>query len=204
MRSAKYFCFLFIFVILSNLTAAEKEKIAVVEFRNKSEGALRFNGSDLASWMSNELKKKDRFQPVDRKAVAKIVKDAEWDDERLSQDVETKLGDMPARYVLYGSLVGWDSSLSPVTGADQTSRPRANSTSGVVVVFYFDLVDLQTGKSIKTLQSDGEALTIDRANPAIGSAANDLRMFDELYEEASKTAFRRAAIKLSEATTDEE
>jgi curli biogenesis system outer membrane secretion channel CsgG len=198
MQVARYFCFLFIFVFVTNLTAADKEKIAVVEFKNKSEAGLRFSGSDLASWMSNELKKKDRFEPVDRKALSKIVKDAEWVDERLSEEAESKLRDMPARYVLYGSLVNWNSSISPVSGADHTTRPRADSTSGVVVVFYFELVDLETGKSVKTLQTDGDALTLDRPNPTIGSAANDLRLFDQLYEEASKTAMRRAAIKLSE------
>jgi hypothetical protein len=197
MQVARYFCFLFIFVFVTNLTAADKEKIAVVEFKNKSESPLSFSGSDLAAWLSNELKRKDRFEPVDRKAVSKIVKDADWNEDRLSEDGESKLREIPAKYAVYGSLVNWKSSVS-TTDVEVTADRRLPSVASVYVLFYMDLVDLQTGKSVETFRVDGDAMTLDTPTTSEGRASRDLQIFDETYKEACKTAMRRAAIKLSE------
>ncbi|HSE40603.1 MAG TPA: CsgG/HfaB family protein [Acidobacteriota bacterium] len=197
-------CCVLLFVILnSNLSAAEKEKVAVVEFKNRSESAMRFNGTDLAARMCTELKKHDRFEPVDRKAVQKIVKNADWSDERLNQQTELQLREIPAQYALYGSLTDWKSSFGTITGGEITRRDTSRSANGVYVAFYFELVDLTKGKSIKTFRTTGEGLSAPGPPPMQGTASAEQAQFDVLFEEASKSALRQAAIILSEKQSEE-
>ncbi len=198
MQFTKILCVLFLLVFAFNLSAAEKETIAVIEFKNRSESALHFNGTDLAAWMSTDLKKYDRFEPVDRKAVQKIVKNAEWQDERLNEEAESQLREIPAKYGLYGSLMKWQSTVNTVTGGEITQRKTTKAASGVFVAFYFELVDLEKGKSIKSFQTEGDGLMAPGPGPMEGSASVDMANFDRLYEDASKMAIRRAVVILSE------
>jgi hypothetical protein len=200
MKWMKFSCAFLFVIIVSNLSAAEKEKIAVIEFKNRSESAMRFNGTDLAARMCTELKKHDRFEPVDRKAVQKVVKDAEWTEERLNQDTESQLREIPADYALYGSLVDWKSSADTMTAGEITPRNTTRSANGVFLAYYFELVDLKKGKSIKTFRTSGEGLAASGPPPMQGSASLEQPTFDTLFEEASRSAIRSAAMILSEET----
>jgi hypothetical protein len=204
MKLMKTFCAFLFLIIVSNLSAAEKEKIAVVEFKNRSKSGMRFNGTDLAARMCTELKKHDRFEPVDRKAVQNIVKNAEWAEERLNQDTESKLHEIPADYALYGSLVDWKSSADTMTGGEITPRNTTRSANGVFLAFYFELVDLKKGKSIKSFRTSGVGLGASGPPPMQGSASLEQPQFDALFEEASRSAIRNAAMILSEEQLEED
>ncbi len=200
MRVTKYLILVIFSLILTNLPAANEDTIAVVEFKNKSEGALRFNGTDMAAWMSYQLKESGRFKPADRKAVAKIVKNSKWLDDRLSEADEAKLQALPAKYALYGYIINWRSSIdSSTTGTEISQRMRTKVIiQGVLVLLHFELIDLASGKSVKTFQAEGSAGSDTRGpGPMEGSASEELAKFDSLFEEASKTAIRKAANTLS-------
>jgi curli biogenesis system outer membrane secretion channel CsgG len=201
MRATKYFL-LFIFTfIVTNLPAIDEQTVAVIEFKNRSKGSISFNGNDLAALMSYQLKEKDRYHPADRKAVSKIVKSAKWLDERLSEDDEAKLKSLPAKYALYGSVLDWRSSIdSSTTGTGISPRMRTKDViPGVIVWLNFDLVDLETGKVIKTTQAEGSAGSETKGAGEPGGSANaDWARFDALFEEACKTAIRKGASTLSE------
>ena len=201
MRITKYFLLLIFTFIVTNLPAADEETVAVIEFKNKSKGSLSFNGNDLAAQMSYQLKENDRYKPADRKAVVKIVKNSKWLDDRLSQEDEAKLKGLPAKYALYGSILDWRSSIdSSTTGNSISPRMRTKDViPGVIVWLNFDLVDLETGKTIKTVQSEGSAGSETQGAGEPGGSANaDWARFDTLFDEACKTAIRKAANSLSE------
>ena len=200
MRVTKYFLLLVFTFIVTNLHAVDEETIAVIEFKNKSKAMVKYNGNDMASWMSYQLKENDRYKPADRKAVAKIVKNAKWFDDRLSADDEQKLKDLPAKYVLYGTILDWRSSIdSSTTGNSITPRMRTKDViPGVIVWLNFDLVDLESGKIIKTFQAEGSAGSETKGAGEPGDTSReDFARFDTLFEEACKTAIRKGAFNLS-------
>lgn len=201
MRITKYFL-LFIFTfIVTNLPAVDEETVAVIEFQNKSKGSISFNGNDLAALMSYQLKENDRYKPADRKAVSKIVKNSKWLDDHLTSEDEAKLKALPAKYALYGSVLDWRSSIdSSTTGNSITPRMRTKDViPGVIVWLNFDLVDLETGKTIKSVQSEGSAGSETKGAGEPGQSANaDWARFDALFSEACKTAIRKGANSLSE------
>jgi curli biogenesis system outer membrane secretion channel CsgG len=202
MRITKYFLLVIFTFIVTNLPAADEETVAVIEFKNKSKGSISFNGNDLAAQMSYQLKENDRYKPADRKAVAKIVKNSKWSEEdRLSEEDEAKLKGLPAKYALYGSVLDWRSSIdSSTTGNSISPRMRTKDViPGVIVWLNFDLVDLETGKVIKTTQAEGSAGSETKGAGEPGASANaDWARFDALFDEACKTAIRKAANTLSE------
>jgi Curli production assembly/transport component CsgG len=201
MRATKYFLLFVFTLIVTNLPAVDEETVAVVEFKNKSKGSISFDGNDLAALMSYQLKENDRYKPADRKAVSKIVKTSKWLDDRLSSDDEAKLKALPARYVLYGSVMDWRSSIdSSTTGNSISPRMRTKDViPGVIVWLNFDLVDLESGKTIKTFQAEGSAGSESKGAGEPGASANaDWARFDTLFEEACKTAIRKGANSLSE------
>jgi hypothetical protein len=201
MRATKYFLLFTFTFIVTNLPAVDEETVAVIEFKNRSKGSISFNGNDLAAQMSYQLKENDRYHPADRKAVSKIVKNARWLDERLSEEDEAKLKALPARYALYSSVLDWRSSIdSSTTGTGISPRMRTKDViPGVIVWLNFDLVDLETGKTIKTTQAEGSAGSETKGAGEPGGSANaDWARFDALFEEACKTAIRKAANTLSE------
>jgi curli biogenesis system outer membrane secretion channel CsgG len=206
MRITKYIL-LFIFTfIVTNLPATNEETVAVIEFKNKAKGSISFNGNDLASQMSYQLKENDRYKPADRKAVSKIVKQSKWLDDRLSEEDEAKLKGLPAKYALYGSVLDWRSSIdSSTTGNSISPRMRTKDViPGVIVWLNFDLVDLETGKIIKTTQAEGSAGSETKGAGEPGQSANaDWARFDALFEEACKTAIRKGANTLSEEDTEQ-
>src|SRR5262245_38186836 len=159
MRVTKYFLLLVFTFIVTNLFAVDKETVAVIEFKNKSKAMVKYNGNDMASWLSYQLKEHDRYKPIDRKVVAKIVKNAKWLDDRLSSEDEAKILALPAKYALYGSILDWRSSIdSSTTGNAISPRMRTKDViPGVIVWLNFDLIDLESGKTIKTFQSEGSA-----------------------------------------------
>lgn len=200
MRATKYFLILIFTFIVTNLPAVDEETVAVIEFKNRSKGSISFNGNDLAAQMSYQLKENERYKPADRKAVAKIVKNAKWLDERLSEEDEAKLKTLPAKYALYGSVLDWRSSInSSTTGTEISPRMRTKDViPGVIVWLNFDLVDLETGKTIKTTQAEGSAGSDTKGAGEPGQSANaDWARFDTLFEEACKTAIRKGANRLS-------
>ncbi len=201
MRATKYFLLFVFTLIVTNLPAVDDETVAVVEFKNKSKGSISFNGNDLAALMSYQLKQNERYKPADRKAVAKIVKASKWLDDRLSSEDEAKLKTLPAKYVLYGSVMDWRSSIdSSTTGNSISPRMRTKDViPGVIVWLSFELVDIESGKTIKTFQTDGSAGSETKgAGEPGGSANEDWARFDALFEEACKTAIRKGANSLSE------
>lgn len=201
MRATKYFLLFVFTLIVTNLPAVDEETVAVVEFKNKSKGSISFNGNDLAALMSYQLKENDRYKPADRKAVSKIVKTSKWLDDRLSSEDEAKLKALPAKYVLYGSILDWRSSIdSSTTGNSISPRMRTKDViPGVIVWLSFDLVDLESGKTIKTFQAEGSAGSETKGAGEPGASANaDWARFDALFEEACKTAIRKGANSLSE------
>ena len=206
MRITKYIL-LFIFTfIVTNLPAANEETVAVIEFKNKAKGSISFNGNDLAAQMSYQLKENDRYKPADRKAVSKIVKKSKWLDDRLSEEDEAKLKGLPAKYALYGSVLDWRSSIdSSTTGNSISPRMRTKDViPGVIVWLNFDLVDLETGKIIKTTQAEGSAGSETQGAGEPGQSANaDWGRFDALFEQACKTAIRKGANTLSEEHTEQ-
>jgi Curli production assembly/transport component CsgG len=200
MRITNYFLLLIFTFIVTNLPAADKEAVAVIEFKNKSKAMVKYNGNDMASWLSYQLKENDRYTPADRKAVTKIVKGAKWIDDRLSSEDEEKLKTLPAKYALYGTILDWRSSIdSSTTGNGITPQmERKDVIPGVIVWLNFELVDLETGKTIKTFQSEGSAGSETRGTEEPGgSAREDWLRFDTLFEEACKTAIRKGAYSLS-------
>ena len=202
MRVTKYFIVVFFSFFVTILPASDKVAIAVLEFQNRSKGAVRYNGTDMAAWMSNDLKRLDRFEPYDRKAVAKIVKGAKWLEDRLSPEDEAKLLVLPAKYALYGSIVDWRSSIdSSSTGTGISPRMRTKEViPGVVVILHFELVDLSTGKSVKSFESEGSGeVTTRSSGPPEGWAQieQELADFDRTFEEACKASIRKAANRLS-------
>lgn len=200
MRVTKYFLLLIFTFIVTNLHAVDEETVAVIEFKNKSKAMVKYNGNDMASWMSYQLKENDRYKPADRKAVAKIVKNAKWLDDRLSADDEQKLKDLPAKYILYGTILDWRSSIdSSTTGNSITPRMRTKDViPGVIVWLNFDLVDLESGKTIKTFQAEGSAGSETKGAGEPGDTSReDFARFDTLFEEACKTAIRKGAFNLS-------
>jgi hypothetical protein len=201
MRATKYFLLFVFTLIVTNLPAVDEETVAVVEFKNKSKGSISFNGNDLAALMSYQLKENDRYKPADRKAVSKIVKTSKWLDDRLSSEDEAKLKALPAKYALYGSVMDWRSSIdSSTTGNSISPRMRTKDViPGVIVWLNFDLVDLESGKTIKTFQAEGSAGSESKGAGEPGASANaDWARFDTLFEEACKTAIRKGANSLSE------
>jgi hypothetical protein len=69
----------------------------------------------------------------------------------------------------------------------------------VIVWLNFDLVDLETGKTIKSVQSEGSAGSETKgAGEPGGSANEDWARFDTLFNEACKTAIRKGANTLSQ------
>jgi curli biogenesis system outer membrane secretion channel CsgG len=201
MRITKYILLLIFTFIVTNLPAADKETVAVIEFKNRSKGSISFNGNDLAALMSYQLKENDRYKPADRKAVSKIVKGSEWLEDRLREEDEAKLKALPAKYALYGSVLDWRSSInSSTTGNSISPRMRTKDViPGVIVWLNFDLVDLETGKIIKTTQTEGSAGSETKGAGEPGASANaDWARFDTLFEEACKTAIRKGANTLSE------
>jgi curli biogenesis system outer membrane secretion channel CsgG len=200
MRITKYFLLLIFTFIVTNLPAVDEETVAVIEFKNKSKGSISFNGNDLAALMSYQLKEHDRFKPADRKAVAKIVKNAKWSEDRLSEEDEAKIKRIPAKYALYGSVLDWRSSIdSSTTGNSISPRMRTKDViPGVIVWLNFDLIDLETGKTIKSVQSEGSAGSETKGAGEPGASANaDWARFDALFDEACKTAIRKGAFNLS-------
>src|SRR5262245_18662648 len=200
MRITKYFLLLIFTFIVTNLPAVDEETVAVIEFKNKSKGSISFNGNDLAAQMSYQLKENDRYKPADRKAVAKIVKSSKWLDDHLSSDDEEKLKALPAKYALYGSILDWRSSIdSSTTGNSISPRMRTKDViPGVIVWLSFELVDLESGKVIKTVQTEGSAGSETKGAGEPGASANaDWARFDTLFEDACKTAIRKGAYNLS-------
>lgn len=200
MRATKYSILVIFTLIVTNLPADEKETIAVIEFKNKSKDAVRFSGSDMAAWMSNDLERNDRYKPADRKAVGKVAKNSKWLDNRLSPEDENKLRAIPANYVLYEYIVQWHSTIeSTTTGTGISPRMRTKeSIPGVIVLLGFELIDLSTGETIKTFEEEGVGLD---QTPELGqevqSIEEELTEFKVLFEEACKNAIRKAANKIS-------
>lgn len=201
MRVTKYLLLFIFTLILTNLQAADEETIAVIEFKNKTKGGLRFKGTDMAAWLSNNLKDEDRYEPADRKAVAKIVKNAKWIDYRLAAEDEAKIQSLPAKYALYSTLVNLQSTFDATsTGtAISPTNPQRKVVPAVNVMFHFELVDLSTGKPVKSFETQGSGMSNNiGAGPVERSAQEDIADFDNTFEEACKTAIRKAANELSE------
>jgi Peptidoglycan-synthase activator LpoB len=201
MRVTKYLLLVIFTLVVTNLPAADEETVAVIEFKNKSKGSISFNGNDLAAQMSYQLKENDRYKPADRKAVAKIVKTSKWLDDHLSSEDEAKLKVLPAKYALYGSILDWRSSIdSSTTGNSISPRMRTKDViPGVIVWLSFELVDLESGKTIKTFQTEGSAGSETKGAGEPGASANaDWARFDALFDEACKTAIRKGANSISE------
>ena len=186
--------FLLFYLLASvSFAASDKAIVAVPEFHNGSGKVVRLSGSDLAAWMSNELKRTDLFRAADRKAVARTVKGADWNGDRLSMAVEARLKELPAQYVLYGAIREWHivQSVSELQHPDMGDR---STLAAATVVLSLILVDLSSGRSVKEFLVDGNAIANpdDSSYPDPPYQDDDVR-FNRLYEEAAKIALRKAA-----------
>jgi curli biogenesis system outer membrane secretion channel CsgG len=189
------------FILLTFLPAYAEEKVmvAVIEFQNRSKGAIKFNGSELAVWMAKELNETDEFKTCDRKVVSKIVEGASWNGERLSVEAESQLRELPASYALYGSLMDWHTSLDTTTpNPYSTGRFKDTTVPAAVVILALELVDLKTGESVKTFNVDGAAVTgkAGMGSPEV-SDVERAKSLDELFEEAAQSALRRGVSLLT-------
>lgn len=127
-----------------------------------------------------------------------VTKDSEWEDNGLGRAVEARLKEIPANYVLYGSIQEWRIAEAVISRRFSGTRSPQNGSPGVTVVFSIRLVDLNGTHPDKEFMVDGNAL----GNPDQGFGdppyqENDVR-FAGLFEEAAKKALRTAAQKLAE------
>lgn len=188
--------FVLLFLLVAGIAGAASNAalVAVPEFQNDSGKLVLLNRWDLAAWMSNELKRTDEFKPLDRKVVGAAIKDAEWNENRLSRSAEAKLLELSAKYVFYGTISEWHLESSVVSRRVADSRAAETGPPGVTVIFAIRMVDLTTLETVKEFLVDGNALGQAEASqygepPYLDTDAR----FSPLFEEACKQAFRKAA-----------
>lgn len=183
------------------LNADTAPRIAIPEFENSSGKLVQLNRWDLAVWMGKELEKTHQYKAIDRKSVNEITKDVEWQDNGLGRVTEARLKDLPADYVLYGSIQEWRVAENIISRRYSGTRSPDKGPPGVTVVFSIRLVDLNGTNPEIDFLVDGNAL----GDPEGGFGdppyqENDAR-FAHMFEEASKKALRKAAQNITEHTT---
>lgn len=189
--------FSLLFLAAACLLAAEPARVAVPEFQNNSEKILTISRSDLAVWMAKELERTHHFKTLDRNKIAGVIKDADWDEDRLSHATEARLQEMSARYVLYGSISEWRIEEAVISRRFSGTRSPQSGSPAVTVVFSVKLVDLTHADPDKDFLVDGNTIG-DPEDSKYGDPPyqdNDSR-FDQLFEIACKQAFRKAAQQL--------
>ena len=172
--------------------SAEKRIIAVPEFQNKSDRIVSISRWDLAVWTANDLKKTGEFAPIDRKKINSVVKDATYADDRMREIDEEKLRSLSAQYVLYGTVRTWDATNSAAKNRDLGGPDETTVAPAVLVVLSFDLVDLSTGKVVKSFYADGSSIGSNtKFDPQRQPDLDEDKRYEQIFEDASKYAIRR-------------
>jgi hypothetical protein len=119
---------------------------------------------------------------------------------------------------VYGSVRKWQQEASVTTDVALDYRHPPSRTPAAYVVFSIELVDLETGESVQSFLIEGNSVGqklvanvgskpedgidsrpgTDEDAPEQPDLRDDTR-YKELFEEAAKQAFRKAARKLSAA-----
>lgn len=169
--------------------ANQNSKIAILEFQNDAGTIIQKNRWTMAEDLGKYLKKKDkRLQAMKKKEVIKALHELSWEGDRLEPAQEAKLLESGAQYAVYGKVVMWR--VKPFL------QVQSGFHSSVTTVQYsLELVDLESGKVIRTLIVDGTATaTIGKDEEWHEDPMDtDESKYEDRFEEASETALQKAA-----------
>ena len=151
MKLASLFCLGLLLFISRAYAAEETYALAILEFQNKAERIISVNRWTMAEDLAKYLRKKnDKIEVVKRKDLLKTVEEPSWQGTRLTLAQEKAIAGMGVRYLVYGTIAEWRTR-GAVNDAFREAVPEAT------VIFSFDVVDLSTGKVVKSFTTDGRA-----------------------------------------------
>jgi hypothetical protein len=166
--------------------AAESPNVAIPEFQNRANAIITANRWTMVEHLGKELKKSNKQAKImSRKDMLKALKELSWNGDRLNSDQESKLAQSGIRYILYGSVVHWR--LAGTTRGLERADPRE-----VRIVYSIDVIDLKSGKRIKSITADGTA-TGELGNIRDEAESLDEGSLDQEIDEARRIASRKAA-----------